>query len=76
MIIASFIFAERKFKVNYNMKQFIPYFLIATGMVTFGKYFKYPGLVWELLINTVFLMIFIGYAQYKDKLLSVFFKKG
>ena len=75
MIIASFIFAERKFKVNYNMKQFVPYFLLATGMVTFGKYFKYPGLAWEILINTVFLIIFLGYAQYKDKLLSVFFKK-
>ena len=75
MVIASFIFAEKKFRVNYNMKQFIPYFLIAIGMVTFGNYFKYPSLVWELAINTVFLLVFIGYAEYKDKLLSVFFKR-
>ncbi len=76
MIIASFIFAENKFKVNYNMKQFIPYFLMAIAMVIFGKYFKYPGLVMELVINTCFILIFLGYAQYKDKLITVFFKKS
>ena len=54
------------------MKQFIPYFLMAVAMVLFGKYFKYPGIVAELIINTVLMLIFIGYAQYKDQLLSVF----
>lgn len=76
MIVASFIFAEKRFKVNYNMKQFIPYFLIAIAMVTFGKYFRYPDLAWELVINTLFLLAFIFYAQYKDNLLTIFFKKG
>jgi len=76
MIIASFIFAEKRFKVNYNMKQFIPYFLIALGMVAFGRYFRYPGLEWELIINTLFILAFIIYAQYKDKLLTIFFKRG
>jgi O-antigen/teichoic acid export membrane protein len=75
MLIVSFIFAEKRFKVNYNMKQFIPYFLMAVGMVIFGHYFKYPGLAAELIINTVFIIIFIGYAQYKDKLLTEFFGK-
>ena len=72
MIILSFIFAEKRYKVIYNMKQFIPYFLMAVAMVLFGKYFKYPGIVAELIINTVLMLIFIGYAQYKDQLLSVF----
>jgi O-antigen/teichoic acid export membrane protein len=75
MIILSFIFAEKRYKVNYNMRQYIPYFLMATGMVIFGRYFKYPGLASELIINTVFLLLFIGYAQYKDKLVTVFFSK-
>ncbi len=76
MIIFSFIFAEKRFKVNYNMKQYIPYFLIAIGMVAFGHYFRYPNLTIELLVNTGFIILFIGYAQYKDKLLSVFLKKN
>lgn len=73
MIVASFIFAEKRFKVNYNMKQFIPYFILAIGMVTFGKYFNYPGLVEELIINSVMVIGFIAYAQYKDKIITVFF---
>ncbi len=75
MIIISFILAEKHYKVNYDMKQFIPYFLIAIGMVIFGSYFNYHNLFTELLINTGFILIFIGYAQYKDNLLTVFLRK-
>ena len=76
MIILSFVFAQRHYKVNYNMIQFLPYFLIAVGMVLFGKYFNYPGLITELIINSIFLVLFIAYAQYKDNVLSVFFKRS
>lgn len=75
MIILSFIFAEKRYKVNYNMKQYIPYFLMAIIMVVFSRYFKYPGITAELLINTLLILIFIGYAQYRDRLLSVFFSR-
>ena len=75
MIIMSFIFAEKRYKVDYNMKQYIPYFMMAIIMIAFGRYFKYPGLAAELMINTVLMLIFIGYAQYKDKFLSVFLSR-
>ena len=75
MIIMSFVFAEKRYKVNYDMKQYVPYFLLAITMVTCGRYFKYPGIAAELIINTVLMLIFIGYAQYKDKLLSVFLSR-
>ncbi len=75
MIILSFIFAEKRYKVSYDMKQFIPYFTMAIFMVAFSCWFKYPNLAAELVINTLFILIFIGYAQYKDKLMSVFFSR-
>jgi hypothetical protein len=75
MIIMSFIFAEKHYKVDYNMKRLIPYFVMAIGMVVFGKFFRYPNLFAELAINTVFIIIFIIYAQYKDKMLTVFLKR-
>lgn len=75
MIIVSFIMAEKRYKVSYNMKQYIPYFALAIGMVIFAKYFRYPGLVTELIINTVLIAVFIGYAQYKDKLITAFLRK-
>jgi len=76
MIILSFIFAEKKYKVDYNMKQYIPYFLMATGMVAFAQYFSYPGLASELVINTILIVSFIVYAQYKDKVVTVFFRRS
>lgn len=76
MIIASFIMAEKKYKVDYNMKQYIPYFILAIGMVVFGRYFKYPGIYSELLINTGLIVVFISFAQYNDKIISVFFRKS
>lgn len=75
MIIMSFIFAEKRYKVYYDIKQYVPYFMLAISMVVCGRYFKYPGIAAELIINTVLMLIFIGYAQYKDKLLSVFFSR-
>lgn len=75
MIIMSFIFAEKRYKVNYGMKKLIPYFLIVIAMIIFGYYFKYPNLLTELLINTLMIVAFVIYAQYKDKLLSVFLRK-
>ncbi|MCX6325586.1 MAG: oligosaccharide flippase family protein [Bacteroidia bacterium] len=75
MIIMSFIFAEKRYKVHYNMKELAPYFILAIGMVIFSQFFKYPNLFTELAINTVFVILFVIYAQYKDKVLTVFFKK-
>ena len=75
MIIMSFVFAEKRYRVDYNMKQFVPYFFMAIAMVIFAKYFKYPGIVMELTINTAMILVFVGYAQYRDKFLSVFLSR-
>lgn len=75
MLIMSFIFAEKRFKIEYNMKSMLPYLLIAVGMVVFGRLYHYRNLIVELSVNTVLIIMFIIFAQYKDKTLSVFFKK-
>lgn len=75
MIVISFIFAEKHYKVQYDIIKLLPYFIMAIVMVIFGQYYNYPNLVAELLINTLFVILFIGYAQYKDKMLTVFFGK-
>ncbi|HUX96020.1 MAG TPA: oligosaccharide flippase family protein [Bacteroidales bacterium] len=75
MIIFSFIFAEKHYKVRYEMDKLISYFVIAIAMVLFGHYYNYNNILSEIVINTVLLGLFIGYAQYRDKLLTVFFKK-
>ena len=75
MIILSFMFARKYYRIDYHIMKIIPYFLIAIPMVIFSLYFNYKNVGIELLINTLFLIIFVGYAQYKDKLLKVFFRK-
>jgi O-antigen/teichoic acid export membrane protein len=75
MLIMSFIFAEKRFKVHYNMMGLLPYFIVAIGMVLFSQFYHYRNLVSELAINTVFIIVFIIFTQYKDKTFSVFFGK-
>ena len=75
MIIFSFIFAEKHYKIDYELKGLLSYFIIAIGMVLFSILHKYGNIIMELTINTLFIIIFIAFAQYKDKLLTVFFKR-
>ncbi len=75
MIALSFFYAEKHYKVNYNMTNLIPYFVIAIGMVIFGRFFHYPGPVSEFIINTFLLSLFLAFAQYKDNVLSFFLRK-
>jgi len=76
MIIMSFVFAEKRYKVNYNMVGLIPYFIIAVSMVIFSCFFNYPNLITELSINTVMILSFMGFAEYKDKVFTTFFGKN
>lgn len=76
MIIMSFIFARKHFKISYNMKGLIPYFIVAIGMVVFSRIFKYGSLMSELIINTFFLLIFLIFTQVKDQTISKFLRKG
>ncbi|HPC97781.1 MAG TPA: oligosaccharide flippase family protein [Bacteroidales bacterium] len=70
MIIASFIFASKHYKVEYQISRLIPYFIMAILMVAFAELFQYKTIVSEIAVNTVFLIVFIAFAQYKDKLIS------
>jgi O-antigen/teichoic acid export membrane protein len=75
MIILSFILAKKYFKIDYNIKELLPYFVIVIGMVIFSKIFKYGSLSNELIINTDFMILFLVFAQYKDRLFTVFFRR-
>ncbi len=75
MLIMSFIFAEKHYKIDYKIKELIPYFILAILMVTFAQYYNYRNVGIELTINTVFIVLFITFAQMRDKLITTFFKK-
>jgi len=74
MIVCSFIFAEKHYKVNYEMRKVYSYFILAIALVLFGYFYEYRNIVVEIGINTILIMAFIAYAQYKDKVITVLFK--
>jgi len=75
MILLSFYFAKDHFRIDYNMKALIPYFILAVGMILFSQLFKYKNLFQELFINSVLFILFIVYSQYRDKLLTTFLRR-
>ncbi|MBP5590121.1 MAG: polysaccharide biosynthesis protein [Bacteroidales bacterium] len=74
MLIMSFVFAEKRYKINYDLKRLIPYFILAIGFVIASMLIPYKNMAIELFVNTTFLIIFILYAEKRDKLLTVIFK--
>jgi ABC-type phosphate/phosphonate transport system permease subunit len=75
MIVMSFILARKYYFIDYNLIKILPYFVLAIPMVIFAVLFDYGNTVIELTVNSGFIAMFIIYAQYKDKLISVFFRK-
>ena len=72
MIIMSFSFAKKRYKIEYHMMELLPYFIIAVLMVVISKFIDYKNLFVEILFNSVLFIIFILFAQKKDKLVTVF----
>jgi O-antigen/teichoic acid export membrane protein len=75
MIIMSFVFASKYYKIDYKMGRLVPYFILAIGMVLFSRLFNFTNIVTELTINTLMLILFVMFAQHRDKLLTLFFRR-
>jgi O-antigen/teichoic acid export membrane protein len=75
MIIISFILARKYYFIDYGLIKILPYFILAITMVTFAVLFEYGNNFIELTVNTLFIAGFVVYAQYKDKLITVFLRK-
>jgi O-antigen/teichoic acid export membrane protein len=74
MILLSFMFARKRYRVDYKMVHLLPYFIIALALVIFDLNFSYDNIWTRLGVNTVFFMLFIVIVQYRDNLLNVFMK--
>jgi len=76
MIILSFIIARKYYPIDYKMLHLLPYFIITIALVLFDLNFGHDNIWIRISVNTVFILLFIGFAQYRDKLLNVFLKRG
>jgi O-antigen/teichoic acid export membrane protein len=75
MVVLSFILAANHYRIKYRMKELVPYFILSAVIIVFSRLYKYQNLTAELLINTVFIVFFIVFAQFRDHVLTVFFRK-
>lgn len=75
MIILSFILAAKHYRIEYRMKELMPYFIIAIGIIIISKIINYRTIFMELLINSILLIMFIWFAQVRDNIIGVILKK-
>lgn len=76
MIILSFILASGYYRIDYNMGQLVPYFLLAIAIVSLARIIYYKNILTELLFNTGLLGLYVIYAQNNEKILTVLFRKN
>lgn len=76
MIVMSFVLARKYYWVDYKIEGLIPYFLVAVLFVIIALLIDYKSVMTELVINTGLLILFIIFAQVKDKILNVFLFPG
>jgi O-antigen/teichoic acid export membrane protein len=76
MIIISFILARKYYPVDYGMLKLLPYFVISMAMVIFDLKFGNSNLWIRIGINTIFIILFLGYAQRRDRIFNVFLEKS
>jgi O-antigen/teichoic acid export membrane protein len=75
MILLSFILARKYYRIDYRMNHLLPYFIFAIGLVLFDLNFNYDNMWIRIGVNTVFMFMFVAFAQYRDKLFNVFLSK-
>jgi O-antigen/teichoic acid export membrane protein len=75
MILLSFILARKYYRVDYKMMHLLPYFIITIALVLLDMNFHFDNMWIRITVNTVFILFFIWFAQYRDKLFYVFWKK-
>jgi O-antigen/teichoic acid export membrane protein len=76
MIVFSFLFARKRYAIDYKMKNLLPYLLIALAFVISGRLINYNNIITELVINSLMVLAFILFAQIKDNIIGVFLKRS
>jgi O-antigen/teichoic acid export membrane protein len=74
MIIISFILARKYYPVDYKMIHLLPYFLLTIALVIFDLKLQLGNMSIRFGVNTVFIMLFLVFAQRRDKIFNIFLK--
>jgi len=75
MMIISFAWSRKTYKIAYDIKNLLFYFILALTIFFFVKYVKIDNTIIKFVVNSALLLSFILLAVLKEKL-YLFFKKN
>ena len=71
MLILSWVLGQKYYPIDYNIKKLVTYGLVALAILAISMLIPYPGRIIELGGNTLLIILFIGYAEKRDKFVSL-----
>lgn len=75
MITGSYLLSRKYYPIDYPLGRIFSYLAGAISIVIFVSFIDYNNIITELGINTLIIAAFVGLAEYRDKAISVLFKK-
>lgn len=75
MITGSYILCRKYYPIDYPLGRIFSYLAGAISIVIFVSFINYNNIIAELGVNTLIIAAFVGLAEYRDKAISVLFKK-
>ncbi|MDX2414091.1 MAG: polysaccharide biosynthesis C-terminal domain-containing protein, partial [Bacteroidales bacterium] len=75
MVIASYLLSRKHYPIDYEIGKILSYIALSIAIVMVVNRIEYSSLLREVGFNTLFIIGYILIAEYKDKIVSVFFKR-
>lgn len=75
MVFISFMLAGKHYPIDYKIGKLFPYLILALVVVIIDFKWHFESDIFRVGLNTVYILVFIAYAEYKDKVLSNLFKR-
>lgn len=76
MIIGSYLLSRKYYRIDYHVSKILTYLIIAIIIVLVVPYINYTNILLELSFNTLIIVCFIIYAQYRDRAITTLFKRN
>ncbi|MFO7852510.1 MAG: oligosaccharide flippase family protein [Bacteroidota bacterium] len=75
MITGSYLLSRKYYRIEYPVMKILSYMITAVAIVVVISHINYNNILLELGINTLVILGFAAYAEYRDKAISTLFKK-
>jgi O-antigen/teichoic acid export membrane protein len=75
MMILSYLWGQRHFHVEYDLKKITEYFLLALSIYFVSKIWRFHSHYLPLIMNSILFIAFVGIAFYRENMLRLFVRK-